>query len=192
MIKKEKTAIFIAAIALLLSTGGIIFAALTSTLNINGGAEFNPSNWNVKFTGLVSKYQTGDATGTTPSLSATTVGTYSVVLKGPGDKVVYKFDVTNSGSLDAVLATYTKPSPICTATGDANDVDDEDLICDNLVYTLNYDEFGDPLVVINDTLESLQTRTLVLTIEYPITMLTVPADAVTIEFPTVTLIYEQE
>ena len=192
MEQKGKTAILVAVVALVISIGGIVFAALTSTLNINGGAEFNPANWNVKFTGTVSKSESGAATGSTPSLTSTTVGTYSVTLTKPGDGVVYKFDVINSGGLNAKISSLTKPSPICTATGDTNGVGDEDLVCDNLIYTLTYDEMSDPTVAVADTLNISQTRTLVLTILYPSSMTSVPEDEVTIEFPTVTIVYEQQ
>ena len=191
MDKKGRLAVLVAVIALIVSIGGIAFAALTTTLTITGGAEFTPANWDVKFTGTVNRTETGDATGTIPTLTSTSVGTYSVVLTKPGDRVVYTFNVTNDGSIDARLAAFTKPNPVCTGTG-TGAIADANMVCDNLIYTLAYSEAGNPLVMQNNTLATGQTRTLVLTIEYPMSMTTVPANEVIIQFPQVTLLYEQQ
>ena len=196
--EKNKKMIGIAIIALIVSlvSVGIAFAAMSQDLTVNGGGTFNPANWSVKFnTSSLVVTPVGDATGTTPTITATTIGTYAVTLTKPGDSVNYLFKVENSGSLDAVIAVLTKNAPTCVGTG-ATPTADASLVCDNLVYTLTYNTVNGTAVAQTDTLaknSGTPTQvTMVLNVAYPSTMIAVPNDDVTITIPTLTITYEQD
>ena len=196
--EKNKKMIGIAVIALVVSlvSVGIAFAAMSQNLTINGGGAFNPANWSVKFnTSSLVVTPVGDATGTTPTITATTIGTYAVTLTKPGDSVNYLFKVENSGDLDAAIANLSKDAPTCTGTG-SSATTDAALVCGNLVYTLTYNTVNGTPVALTDTLaknSGTPTQvTMVLNIEYPDTMATVPEDDVTITIPTLTITYVQD
>ena len=196
--EKNKKMIGIAIIALVISlvSVGIAFAAMSQDLTVNGAGTFNPANWSVKFnTSSLVVTPVGDATGTTPTITSTTIGSYSVTLTKPGDSVNYLFKVENSGSLDAAIAVLTKNAPTCTGTG-ASAVADAALVCDNLVYTLTYNTVGGSPVAVGDTLAKNSgtptQATMVINIAYPSTMTAVPEDDVTITIPTLTITYEQD
>ena len=196
--EKNKKMIGIAVIALVVSlvSVGIAFASMSQNLTINGEGTFNPANWSVKFnTSSLVVTPVGDATGTTPSINATTIGTYSVTLTKPGDSVNYLFKVENSGSLDAEIALLTKNAPTCTGTGDSA-IPDAALVCGNLVYTLTYNTVTGTAVAEGDTLlknSGTPTQaTMVLNIAYPLAMTTVPEDDVTITISPLVITYEQK
>ena len=196
--EKNKKMIGIAVIALVVSlvSVGIAFAAMSQDLTVNGGGTFNPANWSVKFnTSSLVVTPVGDATGTTPTINATTIGTYAVTLTKPGDSVSYLFKVENSGDLDAKIALLTKNAPTCEGTG-ASATTDAALVCSNLVYTLTYNTVGGTAVAQGDELlkdtGSPTTVTMVLNIAYPLAMTTVPKDDVTITIPTLTITYAQK
>ena len=196
--EKNKKMIGIAVIALVISliSVGIAFAALSQDLTINGGAEFNPASWKVRFKDLsLSKNEGGAGTGTEPTLTATTIGTYAVSLTKPGDYVRYTFNVENDGTLDAKIASFTKNAPTCTGTG-STAVADANLVCTNLIYTLTYTTHnGTPVAMGNTLAKKTGTATqavMVLNIEYPSSMTAVPENDVTIAFPEVVITYEQD
>ena len=198
--EKNKKVIAISIVALLVSITSIAiaFATMSQNLTINGEAEFNPASWDVKFnTSSLQKAELGDGTGTTPSITATTIGTYSVSLTKPGDAVRYTFIVENNGSLDAIIAALSKASPTCEgASLDPTDkAADEAMVCNNLIYTLSKNTYDGTAVAIGDPLAkkagTATQQTMVINIEYPSTMATVPTDDVLITIPQVTITYEQ-
>jgi hypothetical protein len=192
IMKKRRSANILVLSALILGAIGITvaFAAIQTTLNIQGTALFNTATWDVKFQNLSAPVLTGDATvATPPTLASTLIGTYAVVLTKPGDSVTYTFDVTNTGSLDAVIGTYTKATnPTCTGTG-ANAVADAALICGNLTYTLKYTS-GGANVAQSDTLAAGQTKNLTLKIASGGSSL--PTDDVNITDLGITIVYVED
>ena len=184
-----------AVLALVVAVLGISvgFAALSSTLTINGTAEVTPANWDVHFENLVQPYDiTGGASVTgSPTLTATHFGNYHVVLTKPGDQVVINFDVKNDGDIPAKLTSYTFATPTITGTAaDATDKSaDEALVQSNLVYTLTYDD-GTPIAV-NDTLAVNEAKTLELTVAYAASAEAVPTAQVDITGMDVTFVYSQ-
>ena len=198
--EKNQKVLAMSLVALLISLASIAiaFAAMSQDLYINGEAEFNPASWDVRFnTASLSKAEVGDGTGTTPTITATTIGTYSVSLTKPGDAVRYTFNVENNGSLDAILAAISKNAPTCTgmSTDPTDQAADEAMVCGNLIYTLTKSTYSGAPVAINDTLAkksgTATQQTMVINIEYPSTMATVPTDDVMITIPQVVLTYEQ-
>lgn len=193
--EKQRETRIVAVLALLIAVVGISigFAAMSTTLQIQGTAEMNPSKWKIELANLSSPQLTGAASvevAPTINNNGSTLSDFKIVLTKPGDKVVYTFDVRNTGDIDAVLATYTKATRLtCVGTG-ATATSDEDMVCENIVYTLVYTT-GGTTVMENNPLDAGQTRNLTLTIEYPATMETVPVAKVDISGMTISFIYNQ-
>lgn len=188
---REIKVLIVAALIISIVAIGIGFAAFTQTLNINGNAAVQTSSWKVKFSDLNAVEKTGTANEVTaPTLSDTTIETYDVTFKTPGDSVKYKFKVANTGSYDAKLTTVTIPTPTCTGTG-ATATTDAAKVCDKLTYTLTYAD-GSTLAE-NDALSAGQTEDLVLTLTYnsfeDASLL--PTADVTISNLGITLVYSQ-
>ena len=181
-------------LALVLSVIGISigFAAMSTELTISGQTTVTPASWKIKFTDLA-KVSGDDALITTaPQITSDThIGDYALLLTKPGDKVEYKFKVTNSGSLDAKLSSFTVATPTITGTG-ATASDDEAIVSANLVYTLTYNDASRTAIAVNDTLDHGESKELILTVEYPATAETLPADEVAVTGMDVTFVYTQK
>lgn len=199
MNKNRKTvALAVASLLVSLICVAIVFASMSQDLYINGEAEFNPGSWDVKFnTSSLQKSESGNGTGTIPSITATTIANYSVVLTKPGDAVRYTFNVENNGSLDAVISEISKNTPTCTglASNPTDKAADESMVCNNLIYTLTNNTYSGASVAIGDTLfkksGTATEQTMVINIEYPSSILTIPSDRVLITIPQVIISYEQ-
>ena len=124
----NRTFFGILAVIVSVVTAAIAYAGFTQTLNITGSGKVVSSKWDIHFENLSNASLNGSArVVTAPTItSATTIGTYSVQLLGPGDSVSYTFDVVNDGNFNARLTTLTKNTPSCT-TG---------FNCNNLTYSL--------------------------------------------------------
>jgi hypothetical protein len=177
-------------LALVISVFGlsIAYAAMSETLTVTGTAKYEAASWNVKFSNLVSE-ATGTATFTEPALSDTSLSNYYIILRKQGDSVTFTFDVVNDGSSDAILGTISKSTPICSGTGN-NAVEDANLICQNLTYTLTY-ENGD-IVSNNDYLESNSSKTMKLTLAFNSNASVLPTNEVTINGLDFNIIYNQD
>ena len=98
------------AIVLLMVVG---YAAFSSVLNIKGTSNIT-SSWNVEITNIeVFKKSSGasDNPGS-PTYDNTNglTATFNTNLTSPGDYAIYKIEVTNKGSLNAVLSSITEPT----------------------------------------------------------------------------------
>ena len=126
--EKKGRGSFIAILVLVLVLGiSIGYAALSTTLNINGSTTIGKSSWDVHFANVIES--AGGVTATRPA--AITAGqTYEVTLPTPGTFYEFTVDVVNAGSLDAKLsadaavegvspaqAVYTKYSVVWSDTG---------------------------------------------------------------------------
>jgi len=181
------------ALALMIAIIGLSvgFAAMSTNLQITGTARMDPANWEVKFANLSTPIITGDATViTAPTLTDTNIGTYQVELTKPGDSITYTFDVTNTGTINARITTFTMPNPTCTGTGTSATAD-ATIVCNNLVYTLTYTANG-ATVGLNDILPAGQTRNMTLRISYPSTVSVLPNNLVNITDLGITIVYMQD
>lgn len=190
--EKERGFRIIAVIALMVAVVGLTvgYAAYSSTLKITGAASVDPSSWNVKFayktgSSLVAAV-TGKATmETEATLSDTQVSGFKATLKAPGDSITYNFVVTNTGSLDAVLSTFTMGNISCApATGSTAKTDEATAICNELSYTLTG-------VNANETLAAGDSKDLTLKLEWASTGTAVASDDIAITVGETTLIYTQ-
>ena len=190
--QKERGFRIIAVIALMVAVVGLTigYAAYSSTLKITGAAKVDPSSWNVKFA-----YKTGSSlvaatTGkasmkTEATLSDTQVSGFNATLKAPGDSITYNFLVTNSGSLDAKLSTFTMGTISCAPASGSNATTEEaNAICKELSYTLTG-------VTASDRLAAGESKDLTLKLEWASTGTAVASDDIAITVGETTLIYTQ-
>ena len=107
-IRKKTNRKFIVIAVILLLTISIGYAALSTTLTINGTANIASSSWLVYFTNV--EVATGSVTATTaPTTSgtSTTTLTWVVSMDTPGQFYEYTVDVKNDGTIDAMLGSLS-------------------------------------------------------------------------------------
>ena len=103
--RKRKNTIMVLLILVLGITIG--FAALATTLKINGTANITKNTWNIYWDNPV--VTTGSVTTTAPTLSAesgqttNTIATWTTSLNLPGDFYEFTIDAVNAGTLDAMI-----------------------------------------------------------------------------------------
>lgn len=162
MRKKQKNKkIMVVAIALLLLIS-IGYAAISTTLTINGTANIAATSWNVYFTNLQTT-----AGSVTPSVAPTVSGTntttlnYTVTLENPGDFYEFTVDVKNGGTINAKIADNGISNTALTSTQDTY-----------VNYTVTYSDgtaiaTGDKLSKSGATISGItDTRTIKVRVEY--------------------------
>ena len=113
MEKERRTKALVVVVLLIVIAGlTVAFAALSTTLNINGTAYLDSAKWGIKFENLSSPTKIGGATTTgtakiEESKSAEITG-INVSLSTPGDKVVYTVDLVNEGTINAKIDKIEK------------------------------------------------------------------------------------
>mgnify|MGYP007102736389 CR=1 FL=1 len=102
--KKKKNSSFVVIALLLIVTISIGYAALSTTLNINGTSTIKKQTWSVYFDTLT--VTSGSATATTPAAVDTgkTKVSYAVTLNTPGQFYEFTVAVKNAGTLGAKLS----------------------------------------------------------------------------------------
>ena len=114
--KKTKNVVIIA-LCLTLIFMGVGFAALSQNINIEAtGTVSGKTAWDVRYASFALNGSGGNAADTTPDATdggvkyldaSKTTATVNFTLTAPGDYVEYKGTITNFGSIDAKLNTYT-------------------------------------------------------------------------------------
>lgn len=149
-------ALSIAAILVAVVALSVGYAALSQTLNINGTAKVKGSTWDVHFENLTTpSTMNGGLLGKAASTSATvntTSFTFASELTLPGDAVIYKWDVTNSGTINAILDA----APVITGLSEA--------AAQHVNYEFTYADGN--AINANDTLDAGETKHLMLTITF--------------------------
>ena len=113
MEKERRTKALVVVVLLIVVAGlTIAFAALSTTLNINGTAYLDAAKWGIRFENLSSPTKIGSATTTgtakiEESKSAEITG-INVSLSTPGDKVTYTVDLVNEGTINAKIDNIEK------------------------------------------------------------------------------------
>ena len=201
--EKKRSFYVLGVLALLVSViaVSISYAALNTTLVINGTGKVLASSWKIKYANLKPVTLTGDAeevTAPTINTDDTTVSEYSVTFTSPGDSIKYEFDVVNDGTFDAKVTSFAMPTPTCTgkATDPTAAATDAANVCKHLTYTLTYAD--GTAVALNDELPNKSmagnTKGLVLTLTYSsaVTADELPSDDVEISNLGITTIYSQK
>ena len=113
MEKERRTKALVVVVLLIVVAGlTIAFAALSTTLNINGTAYLDAAKWGIRFENLSSPTKIGSATTTgtakieeTKSAEITDI---NVSLSIPGDKIVYTVNLVNKGTINAKIDNIEK------------------------------------------------------------------------------------
>ena len=152
MKKKSGKKVVLSLLALLLLTITVGYAALSTTLNINGTSKINNATWDVHFTNL--KVTSGSVSATKAAAidSGTTAIDYNVELIKPGDFYEFTVDVTNTGTIDAKLGA----APILSGVSAEQDVYTN--------YTVTYSD--DNAINANDKLAAGTTKKLKVRVEF--------------------------
>ena len=124
----------------------------------------------------LNKVETGSATGTDPTVAATSITGLKATLQKPGDKVTYYFQVTNAGSFDAKIGSVVPGAPVCST----------EAFCANVKYSFTYTDSNTgtagAIPSADDTLAAGETKWMLITVEYVST-----ADSSTLPLETVTI-----
>ena len=115
--EKKTQNVVIIALCLTLIFMGVGFAALSQNINIEAtGTVSAKTAWDVRYASFALNGSGGNAADTTPEATegrvkyldaSKTTATVNFTLTAPGDYVEYKGTITNFGSIDAKLSTYT-------------------------------------------------------------------------------------
>ena len=113
MEKERSVKLLIISILFMLIIGlTVAFAALSSSLNINGTAYLDAAKWGIRFENLSSPTKIGSAnvTGTAKieESKAAEITGINVNLSIPGDKIVYTVDLVNKGTINAKIDNIEK------------------------------------------------------------------------------------
>ncbi len=167
----------------------LAYASMTRKLDIEGYASMNSKSWSVHFANLSNASLSNYAVEISkPQLrdNATSISGFNIKLHQLGDYASYTFDVVNDGDFDATISSLTIPKPVCSGLG-INAQRDENLICNNLIYTLTYTN-GDA-VELGDVLTKDHSNKLRLTLKYVGSSL--PENVVEISGLGITIVYSQ-
>lgn len=149
--RKNKRKYILALLALLIVSVSIGYAALSTTLNINGTSTIKTQNWDVHFETI--SPTSGSVTPTTAAnIVSNTAITYAVALEKPGDFYEFTVDVKNTGSIAAKL----NAAPTISGVSAEQDV-----------YTNYSVTYSDGTAIgASDKLEAGQTKTLKVRVEF--------------------------
>ena len=73
----------------------VVYAALSTILQINGQAEVSAANWDIHLDNVV--LNSSSATTTAPTITDPKTATFSTTLTTPGDFYEFTIDVVNNG-----------------------------------------------------------------------------------------------
>ncbi len=113
MEKERRTKALVVVVLLIVVAGlTVAFAALSTTLNINGTAYLDAAKWGIRFENLSSPTKIGSATTTGTAkieeTKAAEITGMNVSLSIPGDKIVYTVDLVNKGTINAKIDNIEK------------------------------------------------------------------------------------
>ena len=113
MEKERRTKALVVVVLLIVIAGlTVAFAALSTTLNINGTAYLDAAKWGIRFENLSSPTKIGSATTTGTAkieeTKAAEITGINVGLSMPGDKIVYTVDLVNKGTINAKIDNIEK------------------------------------------------------------------------------------
>lgn len=113
--ERERRIKTLSLVALIIAIVGltIAFAALSTTLRINGAATLDAAKWGIKFENLSDGETTGDASINDTAIiedDLVTINKINVSLSTPGDTVTYKVDLVNEGTINAEIYSIETPS----------------------------------------------------------------------------------
>ncbi len=141
---------FFLVMAMVIFAMGIGYAAISTTLEIDGTSDIDSASWDVHFANV--QVTTGSVAATTPAISNNTSVSFSANLANPGDFYEFTVDVVNEGTLDAKLDGI-EILPVLTQAQQ-----------NYFKYTVTYSDGID--IINNDSLDAGETETLLIRFEY--------------------------
>lgn len=112
--KRDNKAKYLLILLLLIAVG---YAAIATTLKINGTSTIKSAKWDVYWENP--QVLSGSVTSTAPTLSESdTKATFNVTLNEPGDYYEFTIDAVNNGSLDAKIDTNGIVKQVKNASGE--------------------------------------------------------------------------
>ena len=90
----------------------VVYAALSTTLNINGNAEVTAASWDIYLNNI--QLNSSSATTAPPTITNKTTASFSTTLSKPGDFYEFTIDVVNNGTIDAMIDSVTKTPELTT------------------------------------------------------------------------------
>jgi flagellar basal body-associated protein FliL len=168
--------LILAVIALVVAILGlaIAFAVVTRNLVINGTAEIQGPDWDVRFT-TQSSSATGGAQITSAKIDDRTIS-YHVVFTGPNQTADINFEMANNSTVDAKIANLTA-------------VGQSDYAAKHIDYSLKYTDNTN--VTAGDVLAAGASRTALIHLAYTASQAEFLADAGSQVSMTVTIQYAQ-
>ena len=142
---KKKNLKYLLVLLLLISVG---YAAIATTLKINGTATVKSSKWDVYWEPTSINVKSGSVTTTAEGAAQVTDNTtkdeitFNVDLNEPGDFYEFTVDAVNNGSIDAVIA---ENGVVKKVYSDA-ECTQEITLPDYLRYTVTYADTGAPAI----------------------------------------------
>ena len=110
--QRREKALVIVVLLVVIAGLTVAFAALSTTLNINGTAYLDAAKWEIRFENLSSPTRVGKATTTGTAkieeTKAAEITDMNVSLSIPGDKIVYTVDLVNKGTINAKIDNIEK------------------------------------------------------------------------------------
>ena len=110
--QRREKALVIVVLLVVIAGLTVAFAALSTTLNINGTAYLDAAKWGIRFENLSSPTRVGKATTTGTAkieeTKAAEITDMNVSLSIPGDKIVYTVDLVNKGTINAKIDNIEK------------------------------------------------------------------------------------
>lgn len=114
--KSKKNSSYLIALLLLLLVGtGIGYAAISTTLNINGKSTIGKATWDVHFENLSVSQGSVTATKAAAIDAGKTNISYEVTLNTPGEYYEFTVDVANDGSIPAKVSALPTLGGITSA-----------------------------------------------------------------------------
>lgn len=186
-------------------TLSIVYAALNTTLNISGSSEVTASSWNItlKESDLSfipenvrdmwiingNSIILGDGQIISkPVLNGTRIENYSVAVSKPGDGAGFYYDITNNGTIPAVLNKITY-SDMSYSASDSSDID---WVKSNLrIYNGYFVETSEDIFEEGDVLCPGQTEFIIVGTEILSNVTSIPTSSVTISGINTTLEFVQ-
>ena len=84
----------------------VVYASLSTTLNIIGTAEVTAASWDIYLDNVV--LNSNSVTSNVPIITDKTTVSFSTTLSKPGDYYMFTIDVVNNGTIDAMVNSITK------------------------------------------------------------------------------------
>ena len=160
MDNRKKASLILVILLLMVS---VVYAALSSTLNINGTSKIAATSWDIHFENV----QATSNSNVTPTIAPSALPenkavslTYDVQLVNPGDVYEFSVDVVNGGTIDGMIELFTSTIKV----GDEpEEVVSSSTIPSYLSYSVKYNDNSN--IQVNRSLNASTSRTIIVHVE---------------------------